>query len=173
MVNKAIKILNNKGNSLIWIIIVITIFVSVTGIVLELSTLYIKSNKIKESLNRAVKAGTLAEKENQNFAEGEFLIDKKQALQNFKMTLAHNLGLNESTLEPLQKSLINKKPIIKEFSVENNTPTDYYSSTLNRKINIDNPSVIAVIEFEIKGIFVKKTIIITKLSSSQLTSVYD
>lgn len=70
-------------------------------------------------------------------------------------------------------NFVNKKSVIKEFSVENNTPTDYYSSTLNRKIHIEKPSVIAVIEFEIKGIFVKKTIIVSKLSSSQLTSVYD
>ena len=142
-------------------------------IILELSTLYIKTKKVKEALNRSVKAGSLAVIENDNLAEGNFLINETQAQKNFKITLADNLGLDRNTLEPLQKSLVTQKPVIKEFTVKNNTPTVYHSTTLNRDFNIENPSVIAVIQFEIRGIFVKETIITYKLSSSQLTSVYD
>lgn len=174
MVNKTIKILNNdKGNSTIWLILMITVFLIATSIILELSTLYIKSNKIKEALNRSVKAGTLEVIEGTNLAKGIFLINETKAQQNFKTTLADNLGLDRNTLEPLQKSLVTQKPVIKEFTVENNTPKVYRSSTLNRDFNIENPSVVAVIEFKVRGIFFEKTIITYKLSSSQLTSVYN
>lgn len=168
------KLKNNKGSSsVIWIIAITLIFISVTGLMLELNTLYTKSKKIKESVNRAVKAGSLAVQENSNLANGIFLIDETTAQNNFYQILAHNIGLDEVTLAPLSKSLVTQKPNIKEFQVINTTPTVYNSTTLSKNFNIENPSVIAVIEFKIKGIMSEKTITVYKLSSSQLTSVYD
>ncbi|KXG73724.1 hypothetical protein [Thermotalea metallivorans] len=163
---------NQKGGAIIWLMIVIIAFVAVSALVLDFTNLYIKAKQVKLSLNRSVKAGSLAILEGEQLANGNFLIDTGRAENNFRKILAHNLGLNESTLEPLAKSVLSEKLIIKEFAVENNTPAIYYSGTLKRNFNIENPSVIAVVEVKIRGVFLQKKMRLSKLSSSQLISIY-
>lgn len=163
---------NSKGGIFIYLIIIIIIFLGLSAIVMDFSNIYIKSKKIKYAVNRSVKASTLCILEGEELANGMFKIDDTVAQEVFETILAHNLGLDENTLEPLNKSLLDEKPVIKEFVVENNTPTIYNSPTLGRSYTIDNPSVIAVLNFKIRGVLLKKTLRISKLSSSQLTSIY-
>ena len=129
-----------------------------SALVLDFSNLYIKSKKIKSAINRAVNASTFQIKEGEELANGEFKIDEDEAETVFKETLAKNLGLDANTLEPLGKRLLPSPPIIKEFEVENDTPTTYNSPTLGMAYQIDRPSVIAVLEFQIKGVFIQRTL---------------
>lgn len=133
-------------------------------------------------MNRAVKAASLQIKNDDTLinglngselAEGIFKIDDVKAKEIFKVVLSDNLALNNSTLEPKSNSLLYKKPIIRELEVINDTPTKYTSSNINQTYDVENPSVVAVLEFEVKGLFLKTDIKIDKLSSSQLTSIYD
>lgn len=168
------KYLNNKrGNMFVYLILMIFIFIVVISLVFDFTNVGIKSKKIKYGLNNSVKAAALQIQEGEELSEGKFLIDETLSEEAFKKILAHNLGLDENSLEPLKKSLVYEKPIIKEFHVENNTPTEYYSTTLNRNIKIEHPTVIAVIEFKVKGSMIKRTIQVAKLSSGQLKSVYE
>lgn len=165
--------LNNKGNSYIWLIIFVVIFLGVGMIVMDQGSLYLNNKKVKEGLNRSVKAATLAIKEDEILSEGHFKIDEENAQINFKNILAENLGLDKTTLEPLETgSLVTKKPDVKEFVVENNTPKTYYLTILNHSYTLENPSVMAVVRVKVKGVFSSKTITIYKLSSSQLISIY-
>jgi len=171
---KHIKYFNDKGNSYIWLIIYVFVFLGVAMLVLDQGSLYLNNKKVKEGINRSVKAATLAIKDGDDLAEGYFRIDEVNAQVNFKIILAENLGLDKTTLEPLSTgSLITEKPIIREFVVENMAPKTYYSISLEHNFNIKNPSVLAVIEVNIKGVFTSKKITIYKLASSQLTSIYD
>lgn len=168
------KYLNIKGNSYIWLIIYVFVFLGVGMLVLDQGSLYMNNKKVKEGINRSVKAATLAIKDGDDLAEGYFKIDEANAQVNFKNILAENLGLDKTTLEPLLSgSLITEKPIIREFVVENLTPKTYYSSSLEHNFNIKNPSVLAVIEVKVRGVFTSKKTTMYKLASSQLTSVYE
>lgn len=175
MVTKEIKKLlsNSKGGIFVYLTIVIIVFIGISALALDFSNIYIKSKKIKYAVNRAVKASTLSILKGEDLANGVFLIDEVEARDSFELILAHNIGLDENSLEPLEKSLVYEAPNIVEFVTANNTPTTYYSPTLGRTFNIENPSVIAVLEFKIRGILLKKTLRVAKLSSSQLTSIYD
>jgi len=175
MVIKEIKqnLSDEKGGAMIWFMIMVVAFVGISALVMDFGNLYIKSKQVKQAINRSVKAGTLAILEGDSLANGSFVIDDTQAENNFKLILAHNLGLDETTLEPLSKSVVSQAPIIREFSVENSTPTTYTSSALGKDFDIEHPSVIAVVEVKIRGIFIQRTIRVSKLSSSQLTSIYD
>lgn len=166
-------LLNEKGNILIYFILVILIFIAISGLVMDFANVYIKSSKVKEAVNRSVKAGTLEILEGENLANGLFYIDEDRADDTFKTILAHNLGLNEINLDPLEKSVLEERPTILEFEVINTTPSNYYSPTLERNFGIENPSIVTVLEFRVRGVFIKKTLRVSKLSSSQLTSVYD
>jgi len=168
------KYFNDKGNSYIWLIIYVFIFLGVAMLVLDQGSLYLNNKKVKEGINRAVKAASLAIEEDEMLAEGIFTINSVKAEINFKHILAKNIGLNEVTLEPLKTgSLVAEMPEIKEFVVENNTPKTYYSTTLNYSFTFENPSVIAVIQVKVKGVFSSRIITMYKLSSSQLTSIYN
>ncbi|MBP1926728.1 hypothetical protein J2Z76_002598 [Sedimentibacter acidaminivorans] len=168
------RYLNNKGNSYIWLIIFVVIFLGVGMLVMDQGSIYLNNKKVKEGLNRSVKAATLAIKEDEMLAEGRFKIDEVNAQINFKNILAENLGLDKTTLEPLETgSLVDKKPDVKEFVVENNTPKTYYSTILNHSFELENPSVMAVVQVKVKGVFSSKIITMYKLSSSQLTSIYE
>jgi hypothetical protein len=175
MVIKEIKecLSNRRGNIFIYLIIAILIIVSMSALVLDFSNLYIKSKKIKSAINRAVNASTYQILEGEELASGDFKIDAAEAQEIFEDILAKNLGLNTDTLEPTAKSLLVSPPTIMEFEVENDTPTTYNSPTLGMAYQIDNPSVVVVLDFEIEGIFINRTIRVAKLSSSQLTTVYD
>jgi len=156
------------------IIVYVVIFLGVGMIVMDQGSLYLNNKKVKEGLNRSVKAATLAIKEDEMLAEGRFKIDEVNAQINFKNILAENLGLDKTTLEPLETgSLVDKKPDVKEFVVENNTPKTYYSTILNHSFELENPSVMAVVQVKVKGVFSSKIITMYKLSSSQLTSIYE
>lgn len=166
--------LNNKGSSYIWLIVFIVLFLGIGMLIIDQGSLYLNNKKVKEGLNRAVKAATLAIEEDEMLAGGYFKIDEVNANINFKNILADNLGLDSTTLEPLETgSLVVEKPIVREFIVENNTPIIYYSATLSHSFALENPSVLVVIESNIKGVFTSRKITIYKLSSSQLTSIYD
>jgi len=158
------KILSDeKGGAMIWFMIMTIAFVSVSALVMDFGNLYIKSKQIKQAINRSVKAGSLAILEGNDLANGNFIIDDTQAEDNFRLILAHNLGLDETTLEPLPKSVLSQAPNIREFSVENSTPITYTSNTLGRDFEIEKPSVIAVVEVKIRGIFIQRTIRVVKL----------
>ncbi len=143
-------------------------------LVIDFGSLYMNNKSVKESLNRAVKAAALAINEDEQLAEGIFTIDPAGAEVNFKQILSKNIGLNEITLEPLPTgSLLAEKPEIKEFIVQNTTPTTYYSPTLKIFFTFEHPAVLAVIQVRVKGVFSSQTFTMYKLSSSQLTSIYD
>lgn len=168
------RYLNNKGNSYIWLIIFVFIFLGIGMLVMDQGSLYLNNKKVKEGLNRSVKAATLAIKDDEMLAEGYFKIDETNAQVNFKNILAENLGLDRITLETLiTGSLVTEKPVVREFVVENNTPKTYYSSSLQYNFKIKNPSVLVVIEVNVRGVFTSKKITMYKLASSQLTSIYE
>lgn len=168
------RYLNNNGNSYIWLVVFIVIFLGIGMLVLDQGSIYLNNKKVKEGINRSVKAATLAIKDGNELAEGYFMIDEVNAVVNFKNILSENLGLDRTTLEPLVTgSLVTEKPVIREFVVENNTPKTYYSTILNHPFTLENPSVIAVIQVKVKGVFSSQSFTLYKLSSSQLTSVYD
>ncbi|MBA1336515.1 MAG: hypothetical protein HPY66_2950 [Firmicutes bacterium] len=164
---------SNGGNVYIWLIILVFTFAGVTALVFDFANLYIKSKQVKHAMNRATLAGALAVREGDGMADGVFLIDPDAAQDNFRAVLAHNLGLDETTLEPLPGSILSGRPEIKELAVENDYPSSYVSTTLGRAYSIEHPSVIAVVEFTVRGMLIRKTLVVDKLSGSQLTSVYD
>ena len=173
MVDKIRETLKNKeGNMFLFLMMCIVLFIGVSGLILDFFNLHVKSTKIKHAMNFAVKASSLQILEGEELADGVFLIDPFKAKEAFDTILAKNIGLNEYTFEPLEKSLVYERPNIREFHVENTFPINYYSSTLNNTFPIENPTTIAVIEFKVRGILLKRTIRVSKLSSSQLTSVY-
>lgn len=168
------KINNENGYTHIWVVVIILVFLMMAALIIDFGSLYMNNKTVKESLNRAVKAAALAIREDEQLAEGIFTIDPIRAEVNFKQILASNVGLNEITLEPLQTgSLVTEKPEIKEFIVQNVTPAIYYSSALENTFNFKHPSVLAVIRVKVKGVFSSRIITLYKLSSSQLTSIYD
>ncbi|WP_326910685.1 hypothetical protein [Sedimentibacter sp. MB31-C6] len=165
---------NRRGNAFIWMIIFIFIFIGISTLVIDYGNLYVKTKKIKYTMNRAVKAASLQIKEDgEELANGVFEIDEVKADEAFKEVLAGDLGLSETTLEPKSNSLLYATPIIKEFEVINDTSTSYTSPIINQVYNIENPGVIATLEFQIKSTFLVTDIQVSKLSGSQLTSVYD
>ncbi len=168
-----VKKLNNKGSTFIWLIIFIFVFIGISTLVIDYGNLYVKAKKIKYTMNRAVKAAALQIDDSSVLAAGMFKIDEDKAEETFKMILAENLGLDKTTMEPEENSLLYEKPIIKEFKVLNETPESYTSTVMNQTYDIDNPSVVATIEFKIKSTFLITDIQVSKLSSSQLTSVYE
>lgn len=174
MVTKEIKeiLSNSKGNIFIYLMVVIIVFISVSALVMDFANLYNQSKKIKHAVNRSVKASTLQIQVGEKLANGDFIIDPVMAREAFESILAKNLGLDENTLEPLEKSVVDAKPNIIEFHVENNTPTTYTSSTLGVNYPLEHPSVIAVLEVRLRGVFIRRNIRVGKLSSSQLTSIY-
>lgn len=168
------KVNNENGNTHIWVVVIILVFLMMAALIIDFGSLYINNKTVKESLNRAVKAAALAIREDEQLAEGIFTIDPIKAEVNFKQILASNVGLNEITLEPLQTgSMVTEKPEIKEFIVQNVTPATYYSPALANSFTFEHPSVLAVIRVKVKGVFSSRIITLHKLSSSQLTSVYD
>lgn len=185
IVEKVKEILKNeKGNVFIYFIILIFILIGVTALVLDISNLYVKSKKIKHAVNRAVNAGALQILEGETLLDGTFIpseeladgifkIDETKAAIAFQTILAHNVGLDENTLEPLEKSLVYEKPVIKELVVENDTPKVYTSLAIGKSYELENPNIVAVLDFKIRGVFLKNTIRVFKLSSSQLTTIYD
>lgn len=165
---------NEKGSINILFVIIIFVFLGLALLVMDFGSLYTNNKSIKEGLNRAVKAAALAIQEDEQLAEGIFTIDPNRAEVNFKQILAENIGLNEVTLEPLPGgSLVTEKPDIIEFVVENATPATYYSPTLKNSFTYEHPTVLAVIQVKVKGVFSSRIITIYKLSSSQLTSIYE
>ncbi len=168
------KINNENGNLHIWAVVIIFVFLMMAALVMDFSSLYINNKLVKEGLNRAVKAAALAIREDEQLAEGIFTIDPSRAEVNFKQIFAKNVGLNEVTLEPLPSgSLVTEKPETIEFVVQNKTPTIYYSPALKNSFSFEHPSVLAVIRIKVKGVFSSRIITLYKLSSSQLTSVYE
>ncbi len=167
------KLNNENGNTHIWVVVIILVFLMMAALI-DFGSLYMNNKTVKESLNRAVKAAALAIREDEQLAEGIFTIDPIRAEVNFKQILASNVGLNEITLEPLPTgSLVTEKPEIKEFIVQNVTPATYYSPALANSFTFEHPSVLAVIRVKVKGAFSSRIITLHKLSSSQLTSIYD
>jgi len=168
------RIKNEKGSINIWFVIIVFVSLGITVLVMDFGSLYMNNKSVKEGLNRAVKAAALAIQEDEQLAEGIFTIDPAKAEVNFKQILAENIGLNEFTLEPLPTgSLVTEKPEIKEFVVENSTPITYYSPVLKNSFDFKQPSVLAVIQVKVKGVYSSRIYILYKLSSSQLTSIYD
>lgn len=167
------KILNKQGSINIWLVVIVFIFLGTAVLIMDFGSLYMNNKAVKEGLNRAVKAAALAINENEQLAEGIFMIDPIRAEVNFKQILAENIGLNEITLEPLPGgSLVTEKPEIKELIIENSTPTAYYSPTLKNSFTLEHPSALAVIQVKVKGLYSSKVFTLYKLSSSQLTSIY-
>ena len=168
------KIRNNSGSTImIWLIIISLVFVLLSAFFIDFANLYMNNKKVKSSVNLAVKSASLQIKEDTQLASGNFKIDETKAQEAFIKILAHNLNLNEITLEPLENSIIYERPIIKEFEVINNTPDEYSSIILGNTFEVNNPSVFAVIEFKTKTMFINGDIRVDKLSSSQLTSIYE
>lgn len=166
---------NKKGDVFIWLVIMIFAFTTISAVVMDFGNVYLKAKKVKFAVSRSVKAGSLAIDKGEQLAEGDFYIKEAQAKNNFREVLADNLGLDEGTLEPLATGSILTKPlIIKEEEVVNAlTPTTYTSSTTGRDYQLSKPTFVGVVEVEIRGIFIKKTLTISKLSSSELRSKYD
>ena len=154
--------------------ILIIIFIGMTVLLLDNGSIYVNTKKIKSGLNLSVKAAALAINEDEQLAEGIFTIDSVRAEMNFRKILAENIGLDQVTLEPLSTgSLVTEKPEIKEFIVKNLAPATYYSPALENSFTFENPSVFAVIQVKVKGVFSSRIITMYKLSSSQLTSLYE
>lgn len=165
---------DKRGNAFVWMIIFVFVFIGISTLVIDYGNLYVKTKKIKYTMNRAVKAASLQIKEDgEELANGLFKIDEVKAEEAFREILAGDLGLSEATLEPLANSLLYATPVIKEFEVINDAPKSYTSPVINVVYNIENPSVVATIEFKIKSTFLVTDIQVNKLSGSQLTSVYD
>lgn len=172
MVTKKVK--NNLGSTMIiWLIMISLVFILLSAFFIDFANLYTNSKKIKSSVNLAVKAASLQIKEDAQLASGDFKIDDTKAYEAFMKILAHNLNLDEITLEPLENSILYEKPIIREFEVINDTPREYISVTLNNAFEVKNSSVFAVIEFKIKTLFLSGNITVDKLSSSQLSTIFD
>lgn len=194
---------NKRGETFLWLVIFIITFILAAILVLDFSNINTKSKRVKYAVNQAVKASTLALCEGEELAEGIFLIEPNRARYNFYTTLAQNLSLDsyiseptdtedpqtinlltagEVELTPRSNSLIASPLRIRELYLINvhpeitdpvDYPASYYSSTINRSYDVEYPSVIAVIQVEIRGVFLRKLLTVGKMSSSQLTSVYD
>lgn len=172
---------SKKGESTIIYVTFMIIFFLMTAIIgLDLSNFYMGNMKVKAAINRSVKASVLQldtrkdDTDSLNFAgKGIFLIDEDKAKKSFDKIISVNLGLDKDTLEPLERSVLKKKPEILEFVVLNdykNMPYEYYSPTLKSNFLVKNPSVFAVMKFEVKSYFVKKEYTFGKLSSAQLVN---
>lgn len=164
--------LNNRGESLLWIIAVILIFSLITALVIDFGILYLKTKRVKIANNFAVKSGSLSIEVGENLAEGIFLIEPVQAEINFRDLLSRNLGL-DSNLSPTSRSILQSDLKVREFEVINAHPRllgdiTYTSSVLNRSFVIENPTVFAVIQFEYRGILIRRVITVARMSSSNL-----
>lgn len=173
---------SKKGESTIIYVTFMVIFFLMTAIIgLDLSNFYMGNMKVKAAINRAVKASVLQLDTNKNDADslnfagkGIFLIDEDKAKKSFYKILSVNLGLDKDTLEPLQRSVLKRKPEILELIVLNDyekMPYEYYSPTLKSNFLVKNPSVFAVVKFEVNSYFVRKEYTFGKLSSAQLVNI--
>lgn len=171
-INEMLK--QKKGGVFIFLIMSIVVFAPLGALVLDFGNIYLKSKKVKNALNRAVKASVVAVQEGEPLAQGKFLINEEKGEENFYLVLAGNLGLDPDTLEPLPNSLVEEAPNILEFSIHNDDlPKNYYVPAMDTTYEIINPSVIAAVEFKVRGIFLNQTLLIARLSASQLISIYD
>lgn len=171
-----VKLLKNKkGDVFVWLIIVIFAFATMSALVMDFGNMYLKAKKVKYAVSRSVKAGSYAILEGEELAQGNFIIKEDKAKENFRKTLADNLGLNEATMEPLDTGSILTKPlIIKEEAIVNSlTNSTYTSITTGHDYQLTNPTFIGVVEVEIKGVFLRKNLVVSKLSTSELRSKYD
>lgn len=170
MVDKIKKYLfNDRGSSiLIWLVIITLLFVIIVSFLVDVHNIYMFNKKVKNCINLAVKSACLEIKEDINLASGKFIIDEKKAYNSFINVIRENLNLDKN-LNANDNSILFEKPIIKEFEVINDFSNKFHSITLDKDYIVKNPSVFVVIEFKIKLIFIKKSIIVNKLSSSQLT----
>ena len=176
MVIKRIReTLDNKGNAVIvWFMISVALFVGLQPLVIDFGGMLSSQIKVKNSLNKAVKAASLAIQDGEDLANGNFRINSGQAEVNFNRYIALNLGLNEITLEPLSTgSRLPKAPTVKEFVVQNTASSTYTSSYMGQTYQINKPTVISSLEFSYQGVFLRKSFRVGRLSSSQLNSVYD
>lgn len=174
------KIIKSKsgGGTIIYVTFMAIFFIMTAIISLDLSNLYMGNMKVKAAINRSVKASVLQLDTNKddtdslNFAgKGIFLIDENKAKESFDNIISVNLGLDKDTLEPLERSVLKKKPEILEFVVLNdykNMPYEYYSPTLQSNFLVENPSVFVVLKFQVNSYFLKKEFTFGKLSSAQL-----
>ncbi|WP_206886118.1 hypothetical protein [Alicyclobacillus mali (ex Roth et al. 2021)] len=84
-------------------------------------------------------------------ANGQPIFDQTEADQTFRATLAHNLGLDPSTLQPLPNSTFHVAPHIvdEEFYDWSNTtfPYHYVNSTYGIDETLDAPSIVFVVQF--------------------------
>lgn len=167
------KLKDRKGSTIIiWLIVIALIFTALTAFITDFANLYSNGKKVKSSVNLSVKSACLQINEDVRLANGEFTIDKVKAYEAFIKILAHNLNLDETTLNPLENSILKEKPIVREFEVINIVSSKYESMTLKYEFEVKNPSVFAVIEFKTKTLFLDGNITVDKLSSGQLTTIY-
>lgn len=153
------------------------LFIVLSIISLDFYTFYQKNVKVKEALNRGVKASALqldtdaVDSNGNNLAGmGIFIINQNSAKKAFDDVIINNIGL-DTNFNPKPVSVLKKPLSILEFKVLNdyqNMPYEYYSPTLNQKYLIKNPGVFCVCSFEIRSYFIKKEITFAKLSSAEL-----
>lgn len=175
---------NKKGDTvIIFMIMILIFFVSVSIIGLDLYGLYSRNVKVKATMNRAVKGAAMqvdteiTDENGDNLAaKGIFLIDEAEATKAFEEIMSVNLGIDKATLEPLESSILRYKPEIVEFVILNdykNMPYEYTSAVLSEKFIVDHPTVFAVLKFNVDSFFLKEQYAVGKMSSSQLINSAD
>ena len=86
-------------------------------------------------------------------ANGQPIFDQTEADETFRATLANNLGLDPSTLQPLPNSTFHVAPQIvdEEFYDWSNTtfPYHYVNSTYGINETLDAPSMVVVVQFTV------------------------
>lgn len=175
---------NKKGDTvIIFMIMILIFFVSVSIIGLDLYGMYSRNIKVKATINRAVKGAAMQvdtqatdEYGNNLSAKGVFLIDETEARKIFEDIISVNLGIDKTTLEPLKNSILRHKPEVVEFEILNDykkMPYEYTSITLNEKFLIKHPTVFVVLKFKVDSFFLKDQYAVGKMSSSQLINSAD
>lgn len=170
---------SKKGEGVVIISIFLLLFIIAISVVgLDFASFYDKNMKVKAGINRAVKGAALQvdtdilDTDGNNLsAKGIFIIHQAKADNTFKYLLSENLGLENGTLEPLTKSILNSTPEIIEFEILNdykNMPYEYHSKTLDSNFLVENPSVFVVLKFQVNSYFLKQEFTFGKLSSAEL-----
>lgn len=159
-----------------WLTILFMVF---SVLLLDFYTFYQKNIKIKEALNRSIKAAALqidteiSDSGGNNLAGmGIFLVNDTDAYPTFEDILKANIGLDDN-LSPLDVSVLRTPISVLEFEILNdyeNMPYEYHSPTLNDDYLVQNPGVFAVCSFEVQSYFIKKQITFGKLASAELVN---
>lgn len=167
---------SKRGSITIYVIITLTFLVPMfLFVAVEFPHLTNTHRRLKNSIDNAASSAILCLNESQ-LSLGKLTIDESCANTVVKKILAHNYGLNESTLAPLPHSQLTQAPRVVIRIVNNPTgtvrvrlPEESLSDTEKfEDVYVSETSVVIYVEMKFKSLFFKSfTPTIRQVGSAQ------